>query len=76
MNTEAGHRHPLADFCALCGEGYHPNAEIMISDEPDESGITGEMEFRWSHMQCQLDHERIFLDNFGDKVLGDDVGES
>lgn len=56
----------LAGQCSLCNEGYHPNLEIEISDEPMESSITGELEYRWMHVQCKRDHDRTLLAAFGD----------
>lgn len=50
----------LAVRCSLCGSGYHPNLEIEISDEPMESSITGETEYRWMHVQCKRDNDRVF----------------
>jgi len=52
---------PLADWCSLCGQGYHPNLAITIADEPDGG------EYRWSHSQCKHDHDRAFLEVFGDE---------
>lgn len=59
---------PLAGCCSLCGEGYHPNVEIDIADEPMEREYGDEpetVEYRWSHVQCHLDHGRIFMEAFG-----------
>ena len=51
---------PLADWCSLCGQGYHPNLAITIADESDEG------EYHWCHNQCKHDHDRAVLDAFGD----------
>lgn len=64
-NSPGESQHPLAAVCSLCGQGHHPNLAITIADEPMESGMTGEIEYRWSHDQCQRDHERVFLEAFG-----------
>lgn len=61
--TDSG-MQPLASRCSLCGEGFHPNVEIDISDEPMVSSITEETEYRWSHVQCHRDHGRIFMEAF------------
>jgi len=53
--------NPLADWCSLCGRGYHPNLVITIADEPSND------EYRWSHNQCKHDHDMAFLDMFGDE---------
>lgn len=49
----------LADYCSLCGGGYHPNLEIDIGDEPTVRD--GDKVFGWGHVQCQRDHDREFL---------------
>ena len=51
---------PLADWCSLCGRGYHPNLEIEIGDEP-HNDVYG-----WAHVQCKLDHDRAFVEAFSD----------
>jgi hypothetical protein len=52
---------PLADYCSLCGEGYYPNIEISISDEPTDG------RYRWCHVLCKEDHDRAFLEAFDEK---------
>jgi len=51
---------PLAQYCSLCGDGYHPSLEIEVNDEPFELN-DGSSEYRWVHKQCKRDHGRIFL---------------
>ena len=46
---------PLADYCSLCGTGYHPNLTITITDNPTKG------EYRWIHDQCKRDHDRVFV---------------
>jgi len=50
---------PLAGHCSLCGDGYHPNAEIDIADEPTKG------EYRWAHVLCKDDHTRAFMEALG-----------
>lgn len=49
---------PLARHCSLCGDGYHPNLSIEISDEPTDG------EYRWSHTQCLTDHDAAFAEAY------------
>lgn len=49
-----GTEHPLAQWCSLCGQGYHPNISISVADEPSATG-----EYRWCHEQCHRDHARV-----------------
>ena len=58
---DALNEKPLADWCSLCGQGYHPNLAITIADETDDG------EYHWSHKQCKHDHDRVFLDMFSDE---------
>ena len=60
----------LARWCSLCGQGCYPTSAITIGDEPDDG------EYRWSHNQCKVDHDRAFLEAFGaeNHGLGDYPG--
>lgn len=64
----AGGQHHLAPVCSLCGDGYHPNLAITISDEPAESGVSDKIKYRWIHDQCKRDHDQVFLEAFADQV--------
>ena len=70
---------PLADWCALCGDGYSPSLEISIADEPQD--ILGDEKYAWSHLQCERDHDRMFLeafeetDGFADHFDGGESGD-
>jgi len=57
---------PLAPHCSLCGDGYHPTLKIDISSDPNENSRTGDLEYRWVHVQCLRDHDRMFLKAFND----------
>lgn len=70
MNGGEVKQKPLADFCALCGQGYCHTLEITIADEPDDG------EYRWSHRQCKRDHSRVFLESFGEKNTHDDTSDN
>ena len=50
----------LSPYCSLCGEGYHPNLEIEIAEEPFEYGPNSV--HCWHHTQCKHDHDRQLRD--------------
>lgn len=54
-----GNAEPLATECSLCGRGYIPTMKIDIANEPMKD------EYRWAHVQCMRDHDRIFMETFG-----------
>lgn len=55
---------PLAQWCSICGDGYHPNLEIEIADGTREDP-DGEV-YGWAHRQCIDDHDAVFLEAFGE----------